>query len=98
LGEITSPVIVSNTFISCAALILFMVAGLNLHPKSRNVSYQKKIAIPAVVILALFVADIFLQKFYPGEYYLLALVVILTISWDGYKWVVEQFKKKESAA
>ncbi|TVQ50211.1 MAG: hypothetical protein EA362_02735 [Saprospirales bacterium] len=92
LSEIIEPTIVSNTFFSCAFFIIIMFAVINLHPYGRKISVHKKITIPALVILVLFLLDFFLQKIYPGEYYLFILAggVIMVI--ELFKWVLSIFK------
>lgn len=98
LSAILEPTIVSNTFFSCAFFILVIFTAINLHPKGKEAPFHKKITFPVLVIMALFIIDFFLQKFFPGEYYLVMLVGGLTIIWGGIKWISSIFSKNEGIA
>lgn len=98
LSEMFSVTLVSNTFLVLAIGIFVLFLALNLDNRSKKVSIHKKVTTPAVVILILFLMDIMLQKIYPGEFYLLMLSGVLTITWDGLKWLHKQFQKKKITA
>ena len=98
LSAILEPTVVSNTFFSCAFFILVIFTAINLHPKGKKAPFHKKITIPVLVIMALFITDFVLQKFFPGEYYLIMLVGVLTIIWGVIKWIFSIFSKKEGIA
>ena len=98
LSAILEPTVVSNTFFSCAFFIFVIFSAINLHPKGKQAPFHKKITIPVLVIMALFITDFVLQKFFPGEYFLIMLLGGLTIIWGGIKWISSIFRKKKGIA